>query len=60
MSLDFSTARASRVFVEAFSELGAAVSICGGFLLGNPSELIHLNDGTTTVRVSHYAQCIAT
>ena len=29
------------------------------FLLGNKRELSHNNDGTATVRVSHYTQCIA-
>ena len=58
MGLNFSVARASGVFVEASSELGAAVSICDGFLLENKSELSHNNDGTATVRVSHYTQCI--
>ena len=28
-------------------------------LLGNKSELSHLNDGSATVRVLHYTQCIA-
>ena len=28
-------------------------------LLGNKSELSHLNDGTAAVRVSHYTECIA-
>ena len=28
-------------------------------LVGNKSELSHLNDGIATVRVSHYTQCIA-
>ena len=27
-------------------------------LLGNKSELSHLNNGTATVRVSHYTKCI--
>ena len=34
-------------------------TICGVFLLGNKSELSHNNDGTTTVRVLYYTQCIA-
>ena len=34
-------------------------TICGVFLLGNKSELSHNNDGTATVRVLHYTQCIA-
>ena len=58
MSLDFSVAHASGVFVKASPELGAAVSICGEFLLRNKSELSHNNDGTATVGVSHYTQCI--
>ena len=29
------------------------------FLLENKSELSHNNDGTATVRISHYTQCIA-
>ena len=45
--------------MEASPEPGAAVSICGEFLLWNKSELRHRNDGTATVRVSHYTQCIA-
>ena len=58
MSLDFSVAHASGVFVEASPELGAAASVAE-FLLGSKSELSHNNDGTATVRVSHYTQCIA-
>ena len=34
-------------------------TICGVFLLGNKSELSHNNDGTATVGVLHYTQCIA-
>ena len=34
-------------------------TICGVFLLRNKSELSHNNDGTATVRVLHYTQCIA-
>ena len=29
------------------------------YLLGNKNELSHLNDGTATVLVSHYTECIA-
>ena len=58
MSLDSSAARASGVFVEASSELGAAASFCGGLLLENNSELSHLNDDPAVVHVSHHTQCI--
>ena len=60
MSLDFSVAHASGVFVEASPELGAAAASLADFLLSNKSELSHNNDVTATVRVSHYTQCIAT
>ena len=60
LSVDFSAARASEVFVEASSELGAVVSIGGKyFACENKSRLSHSNDDTAMVRISHYTQCIA-
>ena len=55
----FSTARSSAVFVERRRSLEQQSASAADCLLGNKSELGHLNDGTTTVRVSHYTQCIA-
>ena len=53
----FSAARPSRVFVERPRSLGQqSASICGGLPAWGKqkSELSQLNDGTATVRVSHY------
>ena len=52
-------AHALGVFVEASPELEAAAASVADVLLGNKTELSHNNDGTATVRVSHYTQCIA-
>ena len=52
----FSAARPSGVFVERPRSLEQqSASICGGLpAWGKKSELSQLNNGTTTVRVSHY------
>ena len=59
MSLDFSVAHASGVFVEASPEFGAVAPSVAYFCLGTKSELSHNNDGTATVHVLHYTQFIA-
>ena len=55
----FSVARSSGVFGERPRSLEQQPASAADYLLGNNSELSHLNDGTATVRVSHYTQCIA-
>ena len=58
-----SAARPSGVFVERPRSLEQqSASICGGLRAWGKkkkSVLSQLNDGTATVRVSHYTQCIA-
>ena len=55
----FSAARPSGVFVERPRSLEQQPASAADCLLGNNSELSHLNDGTTTVRVSHDTHYIA-
>ena len=45
--------------MEHLWSLGQQSASAADCLLGNESELGHLNDGTATVRVSHYTECIA-
>ena len=55
----FTEARSSGVFMERPRSLEQQSASAAEYLLGNKSELSHLNDGTASVRVSHYTQCIA-
>ena len=55
----FSAARPSGVFVGRPRSLEQqSASICGGLPAWEKSELSQLNDGTPTVCVWHYTQCI--
>ena len=49
----------SGVFVERPRSLEQQSAFAVNCLLENKIDLSHLNDGTATVRVSHYTQCIA-
>ena len=55
----FSAVRSSGVFVEHLRSLEQQSASAADCLLGNKSELSRLNDGTATVRVPHYTECIA-